>query len=472
MGKPTSRSKSGLYAMKGPKDAIPQMARNFDPASAPALGCDGCEPVGADKYQRPADNLWTRVLAEPLSTFSIDVDTASYSNVRRFILGGSSRPPPPCAPRSWSITSTTATSRRATGAPFRARRGRPVPVERPTSSCTSACRARSPASRCRPRNLVFLVDVSGSMEAEDKLPLLQASASHAGRRHAGQRDRISIVVYAGASGLVLAPTSGTDKDDPRALDNLEAGGSTNGGAGITLAYAQARKHFIQGGVNRVVLATDGDFNVGVTTERARQLIEQAQVGRVPVRARLRPRQPQRPHDGAARRQGQRQLRLHRLRTRGHARSSSPRPPARSSPSPRTSSCRSSGTPPPSPPTASSATRTACSPPRTSRTTQGRRRARRGPQRHRHLRGRPRRHPRPRRQARRPQVPAPRRRRQTRRRAAHRQAALQAPSPRSLFSIHRLVALTAAPHRAARPAGPARPSRRASPARRDPRGAWP
>src|SRR5262249_53990108 len=114
-----------------------------------------------------------------------------------------------------------------------------------------------------PRNLVFLIDVSGSMMTANKLPLVKASLAMLAPNLA-VRDRIAIVVYAGNTGLVLPSTSGSDTTAILdALRRLEAGGSTNGGAGLALAYRVARDHFIQGGVNRVLLATDGDFNVGV-----------------------------------------------------------------------------------------------------------------------------------------------------------------------------------------------------------------
>jgi Ca-activated chloride channel family protein len=117
-----------------------------------------------------------------------------------------------------------------------------------------------------PRNLVFLVDVSGSMSGE--LPLVVASLTYL-TEQLGERDRIAIVVYAGAAGTVLPPTVGTDQDRILdALDRLEAGGSTNGGEGIERAYALAQEHFVEGGINRVVLATDGDFNVGTTGHEA------------------------------------------------------------------------------------------------------------------------------------------------------------------------------------------------------------
>ncbi|HEY0137714.1 MAG TPA: von Willebrand factor type A domain-containing protein, partial [Nannocystis sp.] len=271
MGRPTSKMKSGLYAMKGPRDAIPQMARSFDGAD-----CFGCE-TGDDKYGRPADNQWAQVVAEPLSTFSIDVDTASYSNVRRYLQGGSL--PPPDAVRTEELINYFDYDYAQPSD------GRPLAVHAEVAPCPWNSTHKLvhigmqgkvvPAAEIGPRNLVFLVDVSGSMGAPDKLPLLRA-----GLRmlvdDMDADDRISMVAYAGASGLVLPPTSGADKNTIlHAINNLESGGSTNGGAGIALAYAQARKHLIKGGVNRVILASDGDFNVGVTDhDELVRLVEQ------------------------------------------------------------------------------------------------------------------------------------------------------------------------------------------------------
>ena len=260
MGRPTSRSKSGLYAMKGPRDAIPQMARSFDGSA-----CFGCETSG-EKYGHPADNQWAQVVAEPLSTFSIDVDTASYSNVRRYLQGGSL--PPPDAVRTEELINYFDYDYAQPSD------GRPLAVHAEVAPCPWNSTHKLvhigmqgkivPAAEIGPRNLVFLVDVSGSMGAPDKLPLLRAGLRLL-VEDMDASDRISMVAYAGASGLVLPPTSGADKNTIlRAIDNLESGGSTNGGAGIALAYAQARKHLIAGGVNRVILASDGDFNVGVT----------------------------------------------------------------------------------------------------------------------------------------------------------------------------------------------------------------
>ena len=128
---------------------------------------------------------------------------------------------------------------------------------------------REVTAKARPgSNLVFLIDVSGSMQSPDKLPLLVHGLEMLSDG-LDQRDHVAIVVYAGASGLVLPSTSGADHGVIRAaLSELHAGGSTNGAAGIELAYAEAKKNFVPGGINRVILATDGDFNVGVTSQDA------------------------------------------------------------------------------------------------------------------------------------------------------------------------------------------------------------
>ncbi|MBK7826350.1 MAG: VWA domain-containing protein [Nannocystis sp.] len=255
--------------MRGPRDAIPAV-------TAPGE-CLGCEDPGRDSYSRPDDNPWTRALAEPLSTFSIDVDTASYSNVRRFLRGRSL--PPTAAVRSEELINYFDYDYAQPGD------GRPLAVHAEVAPCpwnpthklvhVGLQGKLVTSSEIGPRNLVFLVDVSGSMESEDKLPLLRAGLKLL-VADLKPHDRISMVAYAGASGLVLPPTSGANKlQILRAIDELSAGGSTNGGAGIALAYAQARKHFIQSGVNRVVLASDGDFNVGVTDhDELVRLVEQ------------------------------------------------------------------------------------------------------------------------------------------------------------------------------------------------------
>jgi Ca-activated chloride channel family protein len=221
-----------------------------------------------EAYDHIVDSPFRRVTDHPLSTFSVDVDTASYSNVRRF-LGSGSMPPkdavrieemvnyfsydyePPGGPDPFAVHVEVASSPWSKG--HRIARIGLVGREVPRGS-------RPPA------NLVFLLDVSGSMDAPDKLPLLKKAMKML-VNELDARDRIAIVVYAGASGLVLPSTTCDDREAVLdALTRLEAGGSTNGGEGIRLAYEIATKHFETDGVNRVILATDGDFNVGVTSQ--------------------------------------------------------------------------------------------------------------------------------------------------------------------------------------------------------------
>jgi Ca-activated chloride channel family protein len=225
-------------------------------------------PFNTEAYDNIDENPFRRVATDPLSTFSIDVDTASYANVRRFLNEGAL--PPAGAVRIEELINY-----------FRFNYAQPS-GEEPFSITTELAECpwnpkhrlalvglqgrdideREPA----PRNLVFLIDVSGSMATADKLPLVR-TAMRMLADVLTARDRVAIVVYAGASGLVLPSTPGDRKNAiHRAIAELESGGSTNGAAGITLAYRVARDNFIRGGVNRVVLATDGDFNVGVTSQ--------------------------------------------------------------------------------------------------------------------------------------------------------------------------------------------------------------
>jgi len=234
-------------------------------------------PFNTESYAHIEENRFRRVEIDPLSTFSIDVDTASYANVRRFLADGGLPPagavrteelinyfrfayPPPTGREPFSITTELAEC------PWNPKHRLAL-----IGLQGRALGDRDPA----PRNLVFLLDVSGSMMPSDKLPLVR-SAMKMLTDVLTERDRVAIVVYAGASGLVLPSTPGNQKDRiHQALEGLEAGGSTNGASGIRLAYEVARNNFIRGGVNRVVLATDGDFNVGVTSEDALvRLIEQ------------------------------------------------------------------------------------------------------------------------------------------------------------------------------------------------------
>ncbi|HBK88580.1 MAG: von Willebrand factor type A domain-containing protein [Cyclobacteriaceae bacterium] len=223
------------------------------------------EPAfNTEEYDFINENGFRPAKENPLSTFSIDVDAASYSNVRRFLQNG--QLPPADAVRVEEMINyfdytyeqpkndhPFSVSTEISSSPWNEKRrlvhiglqGKVIPTE------------NLPAS-----NLVFLIDVSGSMEAPNKLPLLKASFRML-TQQLREQDHVAIVVYAGAAGLVLPSTSGANKQAIlTALDNLQAGGSTAGGAGIELAYKIARENFKQGGNNRVVLATDGDFNVG------------------------------------------------------------------------------------------------------------------------------------------------------------------------------------------------------------------
>jgi Ca-activated chloride channel family protein len=221
-----------------------------------------------EAYDHIAENPFLEAATNPLSTFSIDVDTASYANVRRFL--GSGRRPPADAVRIEELVNYF----RYEYAPPEGRR--PVAVTTELAACPWAPEHRlllvGLQSReierkdLPPRSLVFLLDVSGSMDEPRKLPLLKAAMGLLVDTLRPQ-DRVAIVVYAGAAGVVLPPTPGDRKETiRRALDQLQAGGSTAGGAGIQLAYRIAAESFPAGGASRVILATDGDFNVGVSSQ--------------------------------------------------------------------------------------------------------------------------------------------------------------------------------------------------------------
>jgi Ca-activated chloride channel family protein len=224
--------------------------------------------LGTESYTRTNENGFVRVSQEPLATFSIDVDTASYSNVRRF-LNQNQLPPADAVRIEELVNYFTYDYARPTG-------GRPIGASMAVTAAPwnprnrllrVGIRARDIDERRRPlSNLVFLIDVSGSMVMPQKLPLVKSGLKMLVDQ-LGENDVVSIVVYAGSSGLALPPTRGDRKDViARALDSLEAGGSTNGASGIQLAYNQATANFIRGGVNRVILVTDGDFNVGITDQ--------------------------------------------------------------------------------------------------------------------------------------------------------------------------------------------------------------
>jgi Ca-activated chloride channel family protein len=239
------------------------------------------ESARGESYARIEENPFLETSRAPLSTFSIDVDTASYSNTRRFLNEGRLPPkdavrieelvnyfnydyPQPSGAAPFSVTTEVA------DCPWNARhrlvhiglQGKKISTE-----------------QMPPANLVFLIDVSGSMDEPRKLPLVKSSLRTLAEQLSA-RDRVAIVVYAGTSGLVLPSTPGDRKGEIiSAIERLEAGGSTNGGEGIRLAYRVARENFLRGGTNRVILSTDGDFNVGLTSDDALvRLIEQERQG--------------------------------------------------------------------------------------------------------------------------------------------------------------------------------------------------
>ena len=234
------------------------------------------EPVdgkhNTEAYDRVVDNAFLDVMQNPLSTFSIDVDTASYSNMRRFLMQGQKPPkdsvrieelinyfPYDYDPPAKDAKEPFATHVEVADCPWRPEH-RLVRV---------AIKGKEIAADKRPAsNLVFLLDVSGSMQPENKLPLVKRSMRMLLEQLNGE-DRVAIVIYAGSSGLALPSTACTEgaKDQILgAIQNLSAGGSTNGEQGIQLAYTIAKQNFIEGGTNRVILCTDGDFNVGVTNQ--------------------------------------------------------------------------------------------------------------------------------------------------------------------------------------------------------------
>ncbi len=228
-------------------------------------------PTNTENYERPDDNPVKRAGETPLSTFSIDVDTGSYSNVRR-MLATDVRPPADAIRAEEFINyfrygHATPTTR---DVPFRVSTElAPSPFNANRQLLMIGIKGYEvPKTILPPSNLVFLIDTSGSMMDQDKLPLVKAALRKLVPQMRAQ-DRVGIVAYAGSAGLVLPPTPGDRHDEILgALDRLEAGGSTNGGDGIQLAYKIARESFREGGVNRVLLLTDGDFNVGVVDRKA------------------------------------------------------------------------------------------------------------------------------------------------------------------------------------------------------------
>ena len=252
-------------AVSGNADAAAEYGTQHPVVSGSPLMRQPSEPVDRENYAHFSDNPVHIANEDPVSTFSIDVDTGAYANVRRLLRSG--QLPPHDAVRAEELINYFDYAYRAPrtpDVPFGVvTEVAPTPWNADTLLLHVGIQGYRP-DRVPPANLVFLLDVSGSMNSPDKLGLLKSSL----KLLVGQLDAddtVAIVVYAGASGVVLEPTPGDQRATIiAALDRLQAGGSTNGGAGIRLAYAMAEQAFIDGGINRVLLATDGDFNVGTT----------------------------------------------------------------------------------------------------------------------------------------------------------------------------------------------------------------
>ena len=253
------------------KESAPSAANTASNALAPMMREDvdsESDSTRGEKYADIDENPFLETSRAPLSTFSIDVDTASYANVRRYLNDGALPPkdavrieelinyfeydyPTPVGDVPFSVTTEIATA----------------PWNKQHRIVSIGLQGKKVAlDNVPPSNLVFLVDVSGSMNEPRKLPLLK-DALRILVNQLSSKDKVAIVVYAGKSGLVLPSTSADNKSEIfNALGNLNAGGSTNGGQGIQLAYKVAQDNFIANGNNRVILATDGDFNVGLKSD--------------------------------------------------------------------------------------------------------------------------------------------------------------------------------------------------------------
>ena len=272
LNRPLSAPAGGIFPAPSPQtiprrqsaiqENTPFTRSNITPSKLPAQEFD------REGYNRIYENSYQRVSNNPLSTFGIDVDTASYSNVRRFINSGVLPPkdavrleelinyftydyPQPKGDRPFSINTEVANA----------------PWNPQHKLVHIGLQGKSFSTKdLPPNNLVFLIDVSGSMNSPERLPLVKASLKYL-VSELRAKDSVTIVVYAGAAGLVLPPTPGNQKEKILdSLDKLQAGGSTAGGAGIQLAYKIAQENFIKEGNNRVILATDGDFNVGASSD--------------------------------------------------------------------------------------------------------------------------------------------------------------------------------------------------------------
>lgn len=271
-------SKQSLASYAPVRSTIPLSAnRDYSRRRTSSYYVDGIKIPNTESYESIKENKFLAVNKEPLSTFSIDVDKASYSNIRRFINQGTL--PPKDAVRIEEMINyfdydyPESTSEH------------PFSIQTEYTECPWNKKHRLASiaiqgnkidwKKAPSNNLVFLIDVSGSMGSSNKLGLLKAGLSLLVDQ-LRKKDKVSIVVYAGAAGVVLKPTSGANKKEIKeAINRLHSGGSTAGGEGINLAYKMAKKSFLRRGNNRVILATDGDFNVGISgDEELIKLIEE------------------------------------------------------------------------------------------------------------------------------------------------------------------------------------------------------
>ena len=257
---------------------------SYAPSPAPIVQPAQPEAGAGDTYAHHKENTFFDAKKEPLSTFALDVDNASYSNVRRFLNEG--QLPPRDAVRVEELLNYFQYNYPAPAAnssdPVRISTELAVCPWEPTHQLAriGIQARRVETAQLPPAHLVFLVDVSGSMEPADRLPLVQAGLKLLVKQLRPQ-DRVALVAYAGAAGLVLPPTPGSQRQVILdAIERLRAGGSTAGGAGLRLAYSTAKQHFNKDGNNRVILATDGDFNVGESSDAALEqlIVDQRESG--------------------------------------------------------------------------------------------------------------------------------------------------------------------------------------------------
>ncbi len=274
---PAEAISAGAVPMKTSGALGRSVAYEAMPASAPVSSWN------RESYNATKENGFINAGRDPLSTFSIDVDTAGYANVRRFVSGGHLPPvgavrieeminyfsydyPAPSGSDPFSLTAEAG----------------PSPFHSDYRLVRIGLKARDiPKEQLPPSNLVFLIDVSGSMQDANKLPLLKQAMTLLVRQ-LGERDRVSIVVYAGSDRVVLPPTRGNRQQEIiAAIDQLQVGGSTNASGGIRTAYQLARQGFMPTGNNRIILASDGDFNVGVTSrDELQRMVEKERQGGV------------------------------------------------------------------------------------------------------------------------------------------------------------------------------------------------